>query len=188
MWFLILVVWLIAPFAELAVIVGLCVENDKRKRRLRELEEELRKYGCLEPEELAGVEKKPIGQPERVAVSEENCTGQAQQHMEQLNNRIASVKVKSERPKGSSMGILALLAGMVFVVLAGLVFATTAWQILSNPTKVYLVLAFSAMFFCVSFVAEKRLHIHKTGNALYVLGSIFLFLSVLAAANFVRVG
>lgn len=202
MWFLILVVWLIAPFAELAVIVGLCVENDKRKRRLRELEEELRKYGCLEPEELAeaekkfirqpeelaGVEKKPIGQPERVAVSEENCTGQAQQHMEQLNDRIASVKVKSERPKGSSMGILALLAGMVFVVLAGLVFATTAWQILSNPTKVYLVLAFSAMFFGVSFVAEKRLHIHKTGNALYVLGSIFLFLSVLAAAYFQLLG
>lgn len=86
------------------------------------------------------------------------------------------------------MGILALLAGVVFIVLAGLIFATTAWQVLTNPAKVLLVLVFAGLFFGTSVLAEKRLHIHKTGNALYILGSIFLFLSVLAAAYFRLLG
>ena len=76
---------------------------------------------------------------------------------------------------------MALMIGMVFVVLAGLVFATTAWSVLSDVAKVFLVFAFGILFFAVSFLSEKQLHLHRTGNGLYVLGSIFMFLSVLAA-------
>ncbi len=185
MW-LLLVLWLVAPLVELVVIVGLCVENDKKKRRLRELEEELKKYGRPELGQRTGAEAAMPAEP--VPAVEENRVGQSQQLLEQPNKRMASVRGKTENIKGGGMGILALLTGVVFVVLAGLIFATTAWKILSNPAKVYLVLAFSVMFFGVSFVAEKRLHIHKTGNALYILGSIFLFLSVLAAAYFQLLG
>ena len=55
MW-LLLVLWLVAPLVELVVIVGLCVENDKKKRRLRELEEELKKYGRPELGQRTGAE------------------------------------------------------------------------------------------------------------------------------------
>ena len=142
MW-LLLVLWLVAPLVELVVIVGLCVENDKKKRRLRELEEELKKYGRPELGQRTGAEAAMPAEP--VPAVEENRVGQSQQLLEQPNKRMASVRGKTENIKGGGMGILALLTGVVFVVLAGLIFATTAWKILSNPAKVYLVLAFSVM-------------------------------------------
>ncbi len=97
----------------------------------------------------------------------------------------------SKQSKGGTIekgGTVALMIGMVFVVLAGLVFATTAWSVLSDAAKVFLVFAFGILFFSVSFLSEKQLHLHRTGNGLYVLGSIFMFLSVLAAGYFRLLG
>lgn len=91
------------------------------------------------------------------------------------------------RPSGSRvnvMGTAALIVGIIFVVLAGLIFSTTTWKVLPDIGKVLLVAFFACIFFGSSFIAEKKLHIHKTGNGLYLLGSIFLSLSVLAACYF----
>lgn len=65
--------------------------------------------------------------------------------------------------------------GAVFVILAGAVFATTAWHLLPNVGKVALVLAFSGIFFGASAIAQYKLHITGTGKAFYILGSVFLY-------------
>lgn len=219
MWLLILVLWLMAPPVELAAVVGLCVLNDRKKRRIKELEEELRGYRWKEsaasgkeeetgrgmPEEKRTEVLVPLqnaampggnteqegrnpgwesGRPEQESGNPERESGNPERESEMSGQE----RRKSEQESGSGMAILALLTGIIFVVLAGLIFATTAWQILPNPAKVLMVTAFSGLFFATSCLAEKRLHIHRTGNALYVLGSIFAFLSVLAAAYFQLLG
>ena len=40
-WFIILLIWLVAPFAELAAIIVLAVANSRYKRRIWELTREL---------------------------------------------------------------------------------------------------------------------------------------------------
>ncbi|MFQ7878201.1 hypothetical protein, partial [Enterocloster sp.] len=81
-------------------------------------------------------------------------------------------------------GTAALIIGVVFVVLAGLIFATTAWHVLPSYCKVIMVLGFSGLFFGSSLLAGKILKIQRTSQAFYILGSIFLFLTVLTAGYF----
>lgn len=150
-----LIIWSLAPLAELAVILGLCIENGACRKKIRELKKRLEEEDAWQEKECPAAKTMEARSP----VSREN-----------------------------SRGIIALLVGVTFVVLAGLVFATTAWHVLPDTFKVFLVLAFAGIFFFVSFLAENRFHIYKTGNAFYILGSIFLFLTVLAAAYFRLLG
>lgn len=85
-------------------------------------------------------------------------------------------------------GTAALIIGVVFVVLAGLIFATTAWHTLPNISKVVMVLGFACLFFGASDLTKKRFGIYKTSQAFYILGSVFLFLTILAIGYFKLLG
>ncbi len=85
-------------------------------------------------------------------------------------------------------GTAALIIGVLFVVLAGLIFATTTWQTLPNFSEVFLIFGFSGLFFIASWLAETVFKIKRTSQAFYILGSVFLFLTVLAAGYFELLG
>ncbi len=275
-WILILFIWFVAPFGELAVIIGLLVSNDRYKRRVQELEmarlrpvltgsnerwrtepegqrpteavgepengtpaetvrepengtmaETVREPegqmpGKGEPEtgvtgktvmepdrEVPGAAQKrdvepPEETPERQGTQprkespgQENSAGEwaARQRVPEpvLSGsgewtESKTLRIPARPGKSAGLGILSLILGVIFIVLAGLIFATTTWHVLPDTGKVFLVLACSALFFGVSLMAEKLFHIHKTSNAFYVLGSAFLFLTVVAAAYFKLLG
>ena len=96
--------------------------------------------------------------------------------------------IRPDAPPAIRQGTVALVVGVVFVILAGLIFATTAWRILPDLFKVVLVLAFSGIFFGASAIADHRLNIRGTSKAFYILGSIFLFVAVLAVGYFRLLG
>lgn len=85
-------------------------------------------------------------------------------------------------------GLIPLVIGVIFVILAGFIFATTTWRILPDLVKALLVLLMSGLFFGASAIAEYRLSIEKTSKAFYLLGSIFLFVTVLAFGYFGLLG
>ena len=85
-------------------------------------------------------------------------------------------------------GVPALIVGVIFVVNAGLIFATTAWSNLPDLGKMVLILAFAGIFFVASAIADRVLHIERTGKAFYILGSFFLFLTALAIGYFELLG
>lgn len=85
-------------------------------------------------------------------------------------------------------GTAALIIGVVFVVIAGLIFATTTWHTLPNISKVIMALGFSGLFFLISELARKIFKIEKTSQAFYILGSVFLFIMVLAVGYFRLLG
>lgn len=88
-----------------------------------------------------------------------------------------------EKHKVSSINVL-LVLGAFLIILAGFIFATTTWKILGNGVKAVIILSFSAVFFAVSSLAERKLELPKTGMVFYALGSVFLPISVIAAAYF----
>lgn len=100
----------------------------------------------------------------------------------------APAPIRPDAPPAIRQGTVALVVGVVFVILAGLIFATTAWRILPDLFKVVLVLAFSGIFFGASAIADHRLNIRGTSKAFYILGSIFLFVAVLAVGYFRLLG
>lgn len=189
MWLLIFVLWFVAPPVELAVILALWIVNGEKKRKIQDLETKLRASqgeGTAARQPDPEIPEVTLALPQKTGFQERETVGSLKNAA--VAGRDSGAVCRKPERKNNSMAILALLAGIIFVVLAGLVFATTAWQILPNPAKVLLVAVFSGMFFGTSYLAEKRLGIHRTGNALYVLGSIFAFLSVLAAAYFQLLG
>ena len=82
----------------------------------------------------------------------------------------------------------ALVVGVIFVVLAGAIFATTTWRVMPSFAKVTAVFVLAVLFFAVSEAADRFLQIHRTANACYLLGCIFLFLTVAAAGYFKLLG
>ncbi len=76
---------------------------------------------------------------------------------------------------------------VIFVVLAGLIFATTAWHAAQCLQGDYGP-GDQVCFFGASWAAEKYFKIERTGQAFYILGSVFLFLTILAAGYFGLLG
>ncbi len=105
-------------------------------------------------------------------------------HQSANQQEIIQQESMQKKSREGILAIAALLIGIVFVVLAGLIFATATWNLLPDLCKVGLAAFLSLLFFAVSILAERKLNIYRTGNAFYLLGSIFLFLTVLAAGYF----
>lgn len=74
-----------------------------------------------------------------------------------------------------------LIAGVLMVLIAGLVLATSNWDSLNNIVKTTGIILVSLLFFGISWVTSEKLKIEKTGFAFWTLGSLFLpvtFLSI----------
>lgn len=93
----------------------------------------------------------------------------------------ATSSVKSVSDK--SIGIV-MIFGVIFVVLAGLVFASTTWADMNNIVRMVTIFSFSIIFFILSSVAERSLKLERTGTAFYSLGSCFLPITLFAAGYF----
>lgn len=139
-------------------------------------------------EQKEAVEHVPDSAVQEQKESSEYSSGSAAQELQTPLRQPMGMDVESRAISDNSLGTAALIIGVILIVLAGIIFATTSWRFLPSFCKVFLVLALAGVFFGASVLAEKKLHIYKTGNAFYVLSSIFLFLSILAAAYFKLLG
>lgn len=99
-----------------------------------------------------------------------------------VRNVIVNERTEAEK-KVSTISIM-LTLGAILISIAGIVFATTTWGNLGNIARAITVLSFSFVFFIISLIAEKALKIPKTGTVFYVLGSVFLPITVIAAGFF----
>ncbi len=163
---LILFAWLFLPVIELVIIVVLAVVNKGKNEQIKRLEMQL------------GIRQ----QTDSVYSAEEK----SEDLMEK--SPVSAEKSEWEAKPGFSRGTAALVAGVVLVVLAGLIFGTTTWHILPDICKAAFVFGFAVLFFAASFLAQRLLKIRRTGCAFYILGSIFLMLSVLAVGYFQLLG
>ena len=90
---------------------------------------------------------------------------------------------KPEKHKVSSINVLFII-GALFIITAGLIFATTTWEFLSSGIRAVVILSLSALFFAASSLAERKFSLQKTGMLFYTLGSVFLPITLIAAGYF----
>lgn len=169
-WMLFLILWLVYPVAGTIAIVVLSIMNAKYKKRIQELLEEKRGWDA----QSSGLEK--VTQAEDTVLPVKKISS-----FHPLPQRTVTPKRKKIQVHP---GFASLIIGVIFVVIAGLIFATTNWNLIPDMYKVVMVFGLSVLFFIASRVAERKLKIERTGRAFYILGSVFLFLTVLAVGYF----
>ena len=108
---------------------------------------------------------------------------QTVQPVQQVRPTFVQKQHSPEQSKRNARNIL-LWLGVVFITIAGCVFATTQWQVMSDVAKVVIIMGTVALFFGLSAVSTKVLKIEQTGKAFYTLGCIFLPISLIASAYF----
>ena len=94
----------------------------------------------------------------------------------------------AEKTKRVSTINIILIVGILFIIVAGIIFASTTWHFLPNILRTVTILSVTALFFGVSVLADKKLHLTKTGTAFYILGSIFLPITIISAGFFNLMG
>ncbi|MEI8200232.1 MAG: hypothetical protein WCG21_09220 [Eubacteriales bacterium] len=101
-----------------------------------------------------------------------------------------SLQLSAAQQQSKSFSALnvVLIIGVIFVILSGLIFATTSWLYLSNILRTVIICSLSLVFFGTSFLAEKVFRIPKTAVAFYTLGSIFLPITILTLGFFRLLG
>lgn len=83
---------------------------------------------------------------------------------------------------------LLLIAGVCFLFLGGIIFLTSTWNALPDGARAVTLLSLSLLFFGVNILAERVMKLPKTGLAFYILGCIFLPLTVSGIAVFRLMG
>ncbi len=95
------------------------------------------------------------------------------------------ISVKERKPLSFS---IILIVGVIFVIVAGIVFATSGWRYMGGIAKTVMLMSMSAVFFIACAVSEKKLRLEKTGFAFFLLGGIFLPVSIVGVAYFRLLG
>lgn len=79
--------------------------------------------------------------------------------------------------------IMLMILGVIFVVIAGGIFITTAWEYIPGFMKTLFLLVISFGFFCGSILASKNEKLKITCKVLFYLGSIFLGFFIVGATG-----
>ena len=142
----VVVIWLLAPLIELGVIAWLASERAHYKR-------------LLEESAGKGAQKIPSGQKNLYTsygswptqMQDSPLQAQTQESrslpLQVQTQKAQEPKGKPERvPKKANLGTIALILGMIFIVLAGVIFATTTWKIMEDGSKVLFIFASAVLF------------------------------------------
>ena len=79
---------------------------------------------------------------------------------------------------------LLLKLGLVMILISGILFATTTWEIISNLVKVIALVGMGAAFLGLSKFSEVKLRIPSTTKAYYILGLSFFLLTWVGVGYF----
>ena len=101
---------------------------------------------------------------------------------------ISKPKIKFRMPDKNFYNILLMTLGVVFVLLAGIIFATTNWHAMSGFTKLLCIIFAVLSVYALSFFAEKKFKLSFISRSLYILASFLLFMAVIAIAYFKILG
>lgn len=120
-------------------------------------------------------------------------------HTKELTNSVTNVNINkiqhnlppkqltAEEIREKNLNIM-LVLGTTFILLAGLIFGTTAWFIAGNGFRTFLLILLGTIFFGISVLCEKVLKVKKSSFTFWVLGTMFLPLSLLSIGFFGLLG
>ena len=81
-----------------------------------------------------------------------------------------------------------LTVSYTHLLLAGIIFGTTTWDVINNIVKVIMLFGVSTLFFAISIFTNNKLKIEKTSFAFWILGVLFLPILLIAIGFFQLLG
>ncbi len=185
MLYFIAILWVILPFGLIpwCIITTKNYKNEK-KHRMHLQNELIRMQHFYETRQQA--KKNTVSEP---MMQEERVVPELMQQEERVvsNQRSAPVRSKSDMGEFGRIQMVMIL-GVGLVLLAGLVFATSAWNIMPNIMKMVLLVSMSAIFFATAFIAKQKYDLRITSIAFYQLGCVFLPIAMLCIGFFGLLG
>jgi hypothetical protein len=132
-----------------------------------------------EIEEIAKINKIKISKirNSEIKVSEEEFK------IKNIETKISEIKSNEENTRTTAINVV-LTLGVLFIITAGLIFATTTWNTIDSVGKTLVIVALVAMFYIFSFIGEKVFQLKRTGMAFYVLGCFFSVIGIIAIGYF----
>jgi len=103
------------------------------------------------------------------------------------NNKINKRNEQGSKSKEQNITII-LSLGIILILLAGIILATSTWDLMSNGFKTATLSMISILFFIMSNFTEKKLKIIKTSFAFWILGILFLPVILLSIGYFGLLG
>ncbi|MGN0642227.1 MAG: hypothetical protein ACI4JJ_03700 [Huintestinicola sp.] len=193
-----MIIWLVSPVALLVVCLCQRSQINKLKRENIMLRGMPQQRGDNAPPRTAdtgdysslysGVSKAAPEPSAAVPESTENIvqpTAEKEPVPEMISENAVSEAAIPSRPSEENKGIntinTVLILGALFISLAGFVFAAAAWGMMNAFFKSAALISFSAVFFLLFALSDKKLGLERTGRTFFILGSIFLPASVFVA-------
>ncbi|MCM1023291.1 MAG: hypothetical protein NC395_04450 [Prevotella sp.] len=127
-------------------------------------------YPAAEPRRL------PDAKPVEAAVEKTASTKEAAP-------KIKKEKAPAGKKRAAAMSVL-MMIGIIFVVLAGLVFSTAVWVNLGEIGRTLSVGTVAAMFFGIGAFTWKKMKLERTSFAFYTLGAFFSAITLITAGFF----
>ncbi len=166
-----LCLWLLSPIG----LIIACVHLSRSRAKLREELEALRK----KPAGAEASEQKVMPSTEPVAIAGEK-TETPPLPKEKTDNGARGRDTGAGKRSVNSLNVVFII-GVLFIIVAGVIFASSTWRVLGTAARIAILASVSVFFFVSSRVARSRFTLHATGAAFFVLGSIFLPVSFVAA-------
>ena len=77
-----------------------------------------------------------------------------------------------------------LKLGVAMILLSGILFATTTWNIISSSGKVIALLCFSAIFIIISVITEKKFKLYRSSYMYWIVAMSFLIFGFISVFYF----
>ncbi len=196
---LIAILWLISPAVLLILYILQKSENSDLKKQNSALKQQndalleqingtsVGKQGTLQPHEEGTISEKNAAAsygmpfaPQTEKTPGSSQTFPAETSAEEFPSEVPAAAKINEKKSVSTINII-LILGALLLSLSGFIFAAAAWDIMNDFFRAVLLLSFSAVFFGIHSLAERKLKLVQTGRIFYILGSIFLPAAIAAA-------
>lgn len=181
-----LLIWLISPIVLLPLFIAKCSSVNRLMRQNWQLSEKIKELqkGTAETQKNIDVSTAVNKQPS--VLKGESVRYDLPQYDLPMQVTLPPVPQKTEtvleKPKKSVSAInIILILGALLISLSGFIFAVANWGALNTFFKSVVLISFSAVFFAIHSISERKLKLPQTGRVFYILGSIFLPAALVAA-------
>jgi hypothetical protein len=180
MFIFLIVIWFILPFIFIPATIVLYIKYKKLKNNLNSY---ITNYERTVNHNDNSADISENIQTENIVENEFDNQKNPSLHTDNIPESKQIFNTNQKTSQGNAVNVI-IIIGTIFIVLAGIIFSTTNWSVMSDSLKTVTVFSAGILFWIISFTAEKKLQLESTGKTFFTLGSIFIPIGVIASGFF----
>ncbi|MCR4808141.1 MAG: hypothetical protein K5857_10780 [Lachnospiraceae bacterium] len=205
------IAWVLSPFFFIPMLISKSGKIKKKDEEIRRLSARLSQTGSTQ--QTGGIQQPrgtkeagPLQQAAPQPASAESHTltlddirghvpkapvSQQPAMNQQASRPVRTTVQKPREPKVKKKletGHILFGVGVILIFVAGLIFATSMWSVMSSKMKVATLMLAAAFFIAVAMILERQLKLREASITMFLLGSAFMSLIAIAIGYFAWLG